>query len=97
MKQDMEEFYEDEFKGLLSNPTGYCRSGLGHVLPYLATQMVTAYHNNVKEHFMTRILRFINKMTGDYEEGIIKENSGKTEKELLKCYARREGRQKSSH
>ena len=75
MKQDMEESYEYEFKGLLSNPTGYCRSGLGHALPYLATQMVTAYHNNINEHFMTKLLRFINKTGGDYEEGIDKENS----------------------
>ena len=84
MEQDMEKFYEDEFKGLLSNPTGCCRSGLGHVLPYLATQMVTSYHNNIKEHFMTRLLRFINKTAGDYEGDIIEENSGKTEKELSK-------------
>ena len=68
MKQDMERLYKDEFGGLVSNGTKYSLTYIGHVLPYLAKQMVTAYHNNIKEDFITRLMRFINKMTEKYEK-----------------------------
>ena len=98
MKQDMKEFYEDEFKDLLSNPTGYCRTHLGCILPYLATQMVTAYHNNIKQHFMTRILRFVNRTTEDYEKRYYKGKQWKNGERTLSSVMHSErSAQKSSH
>jgi hypothetical protein len=45
--------------------------------------MHTGLHNNLKEHFVTRLLRFINNTVSEYEEGLIKEEV-KKERKLLK-------------
>ena len=52
-------------------------------IPYLATQMHTAIHNNLKEHFIKRLLRFINLTTPTYESGLTKDEA-KSERKLLK-------------
>jgi hypothetical protein len=54
-----------------------------YLLPYLATQMHTGLYNNLKEHFLTRLLRFINKTVSEYEEGLTKDEV-KKERKLLK-------------
>jgi hypothetical protein len=36
-------------------------SNVGHILPYLATQIQTSFSNNVEEHFVSHFRRFVNK------------------------------------
>jgi len=44
--------------------------------------MHTAIHNNLKEHFVTRLLRFINKTTQVYDEDLDKVDARKARREL---------------
>ena len=53
-------FYLNDFRFILSREERVPLVGLSHVLLCLAKQMLTAYHNNIKEHFVKRLLRFIN-------------------------------------
>ena len=48
---------------------------MSFLLPYLATQIHTAIHNNLKEHFVTRLYRFINKTATPYEQDLNKEQA----------------------
>jgi hypothetical protein len=57
----------NDFTKLLSRQERLCLDGLSHVLPYLAKQMLTAYHNNIKEHFVKRLFGFVNKTVSEYE------------------------------
>ena len=60
-------FYSNDFRFLLFREERFLSVGLSHVLPYSAKQMLTAYHNNIKEHFVKRFLRFINQIVSKYE------------------------------
>ena len=44
--------------------------------------MHTAIHNNLKEHFVTRLLRFINKTAEMYDEDLDKVEARKARREL---------------
>ncbi len=78
---DMMRFYLSDFGNLLSRPDRFCLDGLSHVLPYLATQMLTAYHNNIKEHFVKRLFGFVNKTVSEYETNM---QDAKSQRRLLK-------------
>ena len=73
LQTELEDFYQNEFQPLLAHAEKHDLRNYTYLLPYLATQMHTALHVNLKEHFVTRLLRFINKTTSPYEEGLAKE------------------------
>ena len=59
LHRELNDFYEKEFKPLLTHNKHDLRN-MTYLLPYLATQMVTAINNNLKEHFIKRLIRFVN-------------------------------------
>ena len=82
-QQALETFYNEHFKEVLDHDDKFDLCNYSFLIPYLATQMHTAIHNNLKEHFVTRLLRFINKTTCDYEDNLTKEEATK-ERHVLK-------------
>lgn len=83
LQTELEDFYTREFQPLLAHKDKHDLRNFTYLLPYLATQMHTGLHNNLKEHFVTRLLRFINKTASAYEEGLTKDEV-KKERKLLK-------------
>lgn len=67
LQQELQHFYEEHFVSVLDHKEKHDLCNLTYNIPYLATQMHTAIHNNLKEHFVTRLLRFINLTTTEYE------------------------------
>ncbi len=67
LRDELAAFYEAEFKDLITHDK-FDLKNISFLLPYLATQMHTAIHNNLKEHFITRLYRFINKTVTPYEQ-----------------------------
>lgn len=82
MQAELDTFYIDEFKPLLAHDDKFELRNYSYLLPYLATQMHTAIHNNLKEHFVTRLLRFINMTTRVYDEDLDKVDARKARREL---------------
>ena len=82
LQAELDAFYKDEFKPLLAHEDKFDLRCYGYLLPYLATQMHTAIHNNLKEHFVTRLLRFINKTAEMYEEDLDKVEARKARRGL---------------
>ena len=61
-KEKMEEynnFYENTFKQLINKPK-FNFKNMTQILLYLAKKMETSYKNNIREHFNTRIRRYMN-------------------------------------
>lgn len=83
LQKELEDFYTVEFQPLLAHKEKHDLRNFTYLLPYLATQMHTGLHNNLKEHFITRLLRFINKTVSIYEECLSKEEV-KKDRKLLK-------------
>lgn len=71
LESELRNFYENQYKQVLTHEKHDLKN-LSYLLPYLATQMHTAIHNNLKEHFIKRLIRFINKTTSDTDDKIDK-------------------------
>ena len=82
LQAELDAFYENEFKSLPAHEDKFDLRCYGYLLPYLATQMHTAIHNNLKEHFVTRLLRFINKTAEMYDEDLDKVEARKARRGL---------------
>ena len=82
LQEELSSFYESEFKTLITHDK-FDLKNMSFLLPYLATQIHTAIHNNLKEHFVTRLYRFINKTATSYEQDLNKEQA-KVERSKLK-------------
>jgi hypothetical protein len=82
LQERLATFYEHEFKALITH-NKFDLKNMSFLLPYLATQVYTAIHNNLKEHFITRLYRFINKTVMPYEQDLSKEQV-KLERSKLK-------------
>ena len=82
MQTELDTFYISEFKPLLAHDDKFELRNYTFLLPYLATQMHTAIHNNLKEHFVTRLLRFINKTARVHEQDLDKIDARKARREL---------------
>ena len=82
LQAELDAFYEYEFKSLLAHEDKFDLCCYSKLLPYLATQMHTAIHNNLKEHFVTRLLRFINKTAEMYDEDLDKVEARKARRGL---------------
>ena len=59
-ENELEEFYDNEFKSLLNGKEKFNLKNKSYITPYLAIQIETAYKNNISIHFITRIRRFLN-------------------------------------
>lgn len=82
LQEEFSRFYEAEFKQLITHDK-FDLKNMSFLLPYLATQIHTAIHNNLKEHYVTRLYRFINKTVAPYEQDLTKEQA-KAERSRLK-------------
>jgi hypothetical protein len=59
-EKELNEFYDKEFKYLLNGKEKYNLINKSQLVNYLSIQMAICYKNNIKEHFITRIRRFMN-------------------------------------
>ena len=83
LQLELDAFYTNHFRTVLDHDEKHNLCNLTFNIPYLATQMHTAIHNNLKEHFIIRLLRFINLTTTEYEKDLTKDEA-KTERKKLK-------------
>jgi len=65
--ETLEKFYKTEYQPLLNHEKTNLKNTT-FLLPYLATQIHTSLSNNIQEHFIQHLLRFINKTTNDITE-----------------------------
>jgi hypothetical protein len=59
LQKELNNFYDTEFQPLLDKPK-FTLVNKTYLIPYLAIQIQTGFNNNIKEHFITRIRRFMN-------------------------------------
>ncbi len=64
-ENELNTFYENEFAPLIDKPKFDLRNK-SYITPYIAKQINTAFYNNLKEHFITRIRHFMNMIKPDY-------------------------------
>ena len=60
LEDELLTFYEKEFSPLLKGKPKHSLKNKTYVTPYLAQQIQTSFYNNLKEHFITRVRRFMN-------------------------------------
>ena len=58
--EQLEDFYKNEYQPPLNHEKTNLKNTT-FLLPYIATQIITCYTNNIQEHFIQHFLRFINK------------------------------------
>jgi hypothetical protein len=58
--EQLETFYKNKYQPLLNHEKTNLKNTT-FLLPYIATQIITCYTNNIQEHFIQHFLRFINK------------------------------------
>jgi hypothetical protein len=63
-EKELNDFYEKEYQPCINKPK-FNLKNKSYITPYLAQQIQTSFNNNLKEHFITRIRRFINIMKPD--------------------------------
>ncbi len=56
---ELSDFYDKQFQPYLGKPK-FSLVNKTYLIPYLAIQIQTGFNNNLKEHFITRIRRFMN-------------------------------------
>ena len=65
LKNMLNKFYEQEFKPLLPpNEEIETYTGMTFILPYLAEQISSVIKTNIKEHYVTRLKRYLNIIHG---------------------------------
>lgn len=64
-ENELNTFYENEFAPLINKPK-FDLKNKSYITPYIAKQINTAFYNNLKEHFITRIRHFMNMIKPDY-------------------------------
>jgi len=72
---ELEVFYDKHFKDLI-NKDKFDLVNKSQLIAYLSIQMETAYKNNIKEHFITRIRRFLN-ITKPINNELVEEQENK--------------------
>ena len=65
-EKELDTFYKQEFEQCI-NKDKFSLKNKSYVTPYLAQQIQTGFNNNLKEHFITRIRRFMNVMKPNEE------------------------------
>jgi hypothetical protein len=85
--QEILNFYTDEFKPI-NNNVKYQLNNLSFTLPYVIISVETSIKNNIKEHFVKRLAKFINIFGGNYYDanytGEIQDNNSKEYKKEKK-------------
>ena len=66
-EEELTNFYDKEFQSCINNKPKFNLKNKTYLTPYLAQQIQTSFNNNLKEHFITRIRRFMNIMKPDDE------------------------------
>jgi len=64
-EDELNNFYDKEFQSCINNKPKFNLKNKSYLTPYLAQQIQTSFNNNLKEHFITRIRRFLNIMKPD--------------------------------
>ena len=82
LKSKLDAFYISHFKTVLDHDEKHDLRNLSYNIPYLVRQMHTAIHNNLKEHFVKRLLRFVNLTTRECEGELTKKEAEKERKKL---------------
>jgi hypothetical protein len=76
-------FYTEEFQPIF-NHRKFDMKCMSYTLPYICQTMETCLSVNLKEHFVKRLLRFINVFAAKYyDEHINTDNTPKTKKEMI--------------
>lgn len=78
LQSELNNFYETEFQPLLDKPK-FILINKTYLIPYLAIQIQTGFNNNIKEHFITRIRRFMN----IFQPNLVDCSDEKAKKKLL--------------
>lgn len=65
LENELNTFYDIEFAPLINKPKFDLRNK-SYITPYIAKQINTAFYNNLKEHFITRIRHFMNIIKSDH-------------------------------
>ena len=76
LSKELDEFYEKEYKTIY-NHKKHDLKGLSFILPYICETIETCYSNNLKEHFMTRLFRYMNICAGEFYDNIYEKNKDK--------------------
>jgi hypothetical protein len=63
-EKELNDFYDREYQPCINKPK-FNLKNKSYITPYLAQQIQTSFNNNLKEHFITRIRRFMNIMKPD--------------------------------
>lgn len=63
-EKELNDFYKKEFQPCI-NKSKFNLKNKSYITPYLAQQIQTSFNNNLKEHFITRMRRFMNVMKPD--------------------------------
>ena len=64
---ELNDFYNKEYKPLLNHEL-FDLKNKSFIIPYIAIQIHTSFHNNIQERFIQHFLRFINKTTNNITE-----------------------------
>jgi hypothetical protein len=63
-EKELNDFYDKEYQPCI-NKQKFNLKNKSYITPYLAQQIQTSFNNNLKEHFITRMRRFMNVMKPD--------------------------------
>jgi len=80
--QELATFYEKEFQPIFNHQKFDIRC-MSYTLPYICQTMETCLSVNLKEHFVKRLLRFINIFASKYYDEKIVSNDPKAKKEMI--------------
>jgi hypothetical protein len=81
--ENISTFYNEEFKELVGNRESINLNNKTTLIDYSVTEIVTALNNNIKEHYITRVRRFLNIIIPkDVEEKIQKFKNDKNKEDL---------------
>lgn len=81
-KNNLTKFFNEQFKNLMIDQQS--KIGLGQIIDYMATTMVTMFDNNIKMHFFTRLFRFVNATFLTQEQPNIDKLKGKAKEEYVR-------------
>ena len=76
--KELDDFYKNIYEPLINKPK-YDLKNKSYLTPYIAIQIQTAFHNNLQEHYLTRIRRFMNIILENDETFIRIKNTDKCE------------------
>jgi len=61
LQQKLQHFYQEQFQPLLGDRPPFSLRNKSYLIPYLAQKIETGFHNNLRNHFLTRFRRYLNR------------------------------------